>query len=66
MKRFKDLKEGDPVYFYDNNDGFFKTTVINIHADMSNPEIMYLVETDQPYPIRVYASKYAVNDCIFF
>ena len=65
MKRFKDLKEGDPVYFYSNKDGFFEATVINIHADMSNPEIMYLVETNSPYPIRVYASKHAVNDCIF-
>lgn len=69
MKRFKDLKEGDPVYFYSNNDGFFKTTAAKLYrifADTTDPEIMYLVETtNSPYPIRVYANNYAVNNCIF-
>lgn len=71
MKRFKDLKEGDLVYFYNNKDGIFKTTaatVVRIFADTTDPEIMYLVETNSPYPIRVYASEYAKytkDDCIF-
>lgn len=46
MKRFKDLKEGDLVYFYNNNDGFFKTTVatvVQIFADTTDPEIMCIL-----------------------
>lgn len=71
MKRFKDLKEGDSVYLYDNNDGFFKTrvaTVVQIFADTTDPEIMYLVNSITPYPVTVYAnaSEYAKkDDCIF-
>ena len=68
MKRFKDLKEGDLVYFYNNNDGFFKATVVRIFADTTDPEIMYLVNSITPYPVTVYAnaSEYATkDDCIF-
>ena len=65
MKRFKDLKEGDPVYLYNKNGGFFKTTVAQIFADTSNPEIMYLVGAIFPHPVIVYASEYAVDDWIF-
>ncbi len=71
MKRFRDLKEGDLVYFYNNNDRFFKTTVatvVQIFADTTDPEIMYLVNSIIPYPVTVYASeyaKYAKDYCIF-
>ena len=67
MKRFKDLKEGDPVFLYDNNK-FSKTTVatvVQIFADTTDPEIMYLVNSIIPYPVTVYASEYAKDDCIF-
>ena len=71
MKRFEDLKEGDLVYFYNNKDGFFKTTVatvVRIFADTTDPEIMYLVNSINPYPVTVYASEYTgytKDDCIF-